>query len=128
LRADGTYAAPSGWAPTKVYANVKSTFQNISSSTAVVINFATEVSDSNSLHDNVTNNSRLTIPTGGTGFYNIALSSYITLTNAGINANTWGLLGIRKNGSTVIKSARIQPSGDNTNAIYYFPTTFTEFW
>lgn len=43
--------------------------QTISTSTFTAVGFDAEISDDYAMHDNVTNNSRLTIPTGEDGLY-----------------------------------------------------------
>jgi hypothetical protein len=47
----------------------KSANQNLTSASQTTITFDTEVFDTDGFHDNVTNNSRLTIPTGMSGKY-----------------------------------------------------------
>lgn len=49
----------------------KSTNQSISSGTSTAVAFAAENFDTDAFHDNATNNSRLTIPTGKGGKYQI---------------------------------------------------------
>jgi hypothetical protein len=46
--------------------------QSINNTTATAIAFQTETFDSDAFHDNSTNNSRLTIPAGKTGYYQIS--------------------------------------------------------
>jgi len=71
--------------------------QSISNSTSTAINFTTEDYDSNGFHDNSTNNTRLTVPTGMAGKYHItgALEMDASATGA---REIWILL----NGTTVI--------------------------
>ena len=45
--------------------------QSIANATAVYINFTSETFDTNTFHDNSTNNTRITIPSGKTGYYQI---------------------------------------------------------
>jgi hypothetical protein len=45
---------------------------SISNTTSTAVGFNTESFDSDAFHDNATNNSRLTIPTGKTGYYQIS--------------------------------------------------------
>jgi len=52
----------------------KSTDQNISTSVYTAITFDTEVLDTDGFHSNVTNNERITIPTGKSGKYLITAS------------------------------------------------------
>ena len=53
----------------------KSASQNATSTTQTVITFDTEVFDTDSFHDNSTNNSRLTIPTGMSGKYLVTVKA-----------------------------------------------------
>jgi hypothetical protein len=67
----------------------------ITANTPLVISFTTEEFDSNGFHDNSTNNSRLTIPTGYAGKY--IVSGW--LTNALGTPGSYQLLRILKNGT-----------------------------
>ena len=58
--------AAGGFVGASVY---RSTAQTLSNDTNTVINFNAEVFDTDGFHDNSTNNSRLTIPTGKGGYY-----------------------------------------------------------
>lgn len=74
------------------------TTQAISTAAApVVLSLNSESVDTNSMHDNSTNNSRVTIPTSGDGTYKAIGSSLFTI--GGI-----GNVSLRKNGSTIVKS------------------------
>ena len=68
---------------------------SFTSGTAKVINYGSEDYDTNSFHDNSTNNSRITIPTGLGGKYNI--SALIRTEDA--TGNLYSILGLLKNGS-----------------------------
>ena len=50
--------------------------QSISNDTVTVINFDAETYDTSSFHDNTTNNSRVTVPSGKGGYYLIAAKAY----------------------------------------------------
>ena len=79
-----SWATPAGGS-TYAGADVSSTAtQSLANNTAVAINFDTEQFDVGGYHDNVTNNSRLTVPSGKAGYYQI---------NASINfaSNSTGL-------------------------------------
>lgn len=76
--------------------------QSISASTTTVLTWDAEVADVGGWHDNVTNNSRLTVPSGVTLVRVSAGATNSTLTN------TQNLLAITKNGS----SARGLPAKD----------------
>lgn len=55
--------------------------QTVGTASATLIAFNTEVFDTNAFHDNVTNNTRLTIPT--TGYYTVKASLYYTEVTVG---------------------------------------------
>ncbi len=66
------WAAPSGGGSTFVGVKVtKSADQTIASATEAQITWNQEEFDTNAFHDNSTNNSRLTVPTGQGGYYRI---------------------------------------------------------
>jgi hypothetical protein len=78
LTADSTTATGLKWAtpaastPTFVGCKVTAAGnQSIANATAVYINFTGEYFDTNTFHDNSTNNTRITIPTGYSGYYEI---------------------------------------------------------
>lgn len=76
--------------------------QTLTTATLTVLAFNTEIFDAaapNAMHDTVTNNSRITIPTGGAGWYMIN-------GNVEFVANATGVrqVQIRHNGATVIAS------------------------
>jgi hypothetical protein len=86
-------------ATTPTFVGVNATRTNVSTTivanTPLVISFTTEEFDSNGFHDNSTNNSRLTIPTGYAGKY--IISGW--LTNALGAPGSYQLLRILKNGT-----------------------------
>lgn len=69
--------------------------------------FHTDIFDTNTMHDNVTNNTRITIPT--TGYYNIGGS-------VGVAANTICGARIRIDGTTVVDSQMQGNSGAGERA------------
>lgn len=71
--------------------------------TGVVITWDTEIYDVGGWHDTVTNNSRMTVPTGVT---KVNLSAQIRLTN--VTANTLTQVNIFKNGSVVYSGSAVQ--------------------
>ncbi len=83
----------------KVYANAT---QNINNTLAAA-NFNLEEYDTDGFHDNVTNNSRVTIPTGKSGKY---LISGGTFCSAGSD-----FIGFRLNGSTSIRGYQTALTG-----------------
>jgi hypothetical protein len=87
------WAAPAGGSSFAGVSAYKSTGQSINNSSFTAITFDSENFDSNTYHDNSTNNTRLTVPAGKAGYYSVNGS----LTFAG---NTTGLriVLLRKNG------------------------------
>jgi len=74
LQADSTTATGLKWAsvstsPTFVGCSLQKATQSIANSTQTALTWNVETNDSNGFHDNVTNNSRVTIPTGYAGRY-----------------------------------------------------------
>jgi len=68
-----SWATPAVSTPTYVGASVVfTTTLSIANSTTTTLSFTAEVLDSNGFHDNSTNNSRLTIPSGYAGKYRIS--------------------------------------------------------
>ena len=97
------WAAPSS--PTFVGCKVTSaTNQSIANATAVYINFASETFDTDGFHSNVTNNTRITIPTGKSGYYEIyGVAVFADATNG---RQMWFL----KNGATPQLAKMIFPA------------------
>jgi hypothetical protein len=83
--------------------------QNVANSTNVIMGFNNENFDSNGFHDNSTNNSRMTIPTGYAGKYQV-------FANLAYDGNTTSnrVVDILKNGSIVATS---YSGASTTNAI-----------
>lgn len=91
-----------------VYTSVDTT---MATSTATAIAFDVEFYDTDSMHDNVTNNSRLTINTSGV---------YLVKGMVGFASNTTGYreVEIRKNGSGVARSRlQTQPTAIGTTVL-----------
>jgi hypothetical protein len=102
----GTEAGPigsgggGGGAPIAVGVRVKRASGDVSlptSGTPVAIPFDAEDDDTDGFHDNVTNNTRLTVPSGKAGVYEIVASALI-LANSDLR--------IRVNGTTEIATVR----------------------
>lgn len=81
----------------------KSADQSLANSTTTVITWDLEHYDTNTFHDNSTNNSRITIPSGKAGKYLIQ----VTL-NWNSNATSYREARIRLNGSTLLAYSPIQ--------------------
>lgn len=68
--------------------------QSISNGTYTAVNFQSEVYDTDGFHDNATNNTRLTIPSGKAGKYLITAQANFASNSSGFRA-----IAIMKNGS-----------------------------
>ena len=100
LTADSAEATGIKWAapasPTYVGASLyKTTVQSINNGSDVTVTWDAEYFDTNAIHDNVTNNSRLTIPTGYSGKWLVNFSQSWAAASTGAK---WSY--IYKNGST----------------------------
>lgn len=84
-------AGSTGFSGVRVY---KSTAQSCANATGVILTWENESYDTNGFHDNATNNSRITIPTGKAGYY------YLTCTYQ-FAGNATGLrsASVKKNGT-----------------------------
>jgi hypothetical protein len=108
LVADSTASTGLKWATpasgsTFVGASVyKSAAQTISTATATYLTFPNELYDTNAFHDNSTNNSRLTVPSGKAGKY--LLSANTAWRN---NATGQRTMYIYKNGTTLLNAVTI---------------------
>jgi hypothetical protein len=112
LQADSTTATGLKWASIAtgfkgalVYV---SSSQSIANSTDTYVTFAAETFDTDSFHDNVTNNTRLTIPTGLGG-------KYLFTAIVGFDTNTTGRREaiMFRNRTTVIASTLVAPTTGN---------------
>lgn len=94
------WAAPAGGATFSGARVTKSAVQSLSNDTDTISTFNTETFDVDGYHDNSVNNSRLTIPTGKTGYFLIVAQNTWA-------ANTTGTrnMRIKKNGSTYIAAS-----------------------
>lgn len=99
--------------PTQPRASVtNSATQSLTDSTLTAIAFDTEVFDVGTTHDNVTNNTRLTVPAGGDGIY-------LIVGQVGYTANATGLrmARIRKNGSAALNTTLVTTTAADTPSI-----------
>jgi hypothetical protein len=81
--------------------------QNVANSTNVILGFNNENFDSNGFHDNSTNNSRMTIPTGYAGKYAV----WANLAYSGNTSNN-RVVDILKNGSIVATTYSPAPTSN----------------
>lgn len=100
-----TWQTPSGGGFTPVYCSVNdgTTGRSITNATRTALAFPAETTDSDNCHDNVTNNTRLTVPTGSGGIYTI--TGQINASQQSATKQTL-YVSIRKNGSTILKEVR----------------------
>jgi len=82
---------------------IKNALQSIPNATYTAVTFTgTDTFDTNAFHDTSTNPSRITIPTGGTGYYSIyGMITWVTA------ANHLGFARLRKNGTDYLGSHMI---------------------
>jgi len=110
LTADSTQALGLKWAAPAAASFVgvrltKSANQSISNSTATAISFNGETYDTDGFHDNSTNNTRITIPSGKDGYYLIYGN-----VGWGINATGRREFSLRKNTSTTLSDGGTGPT------------------
>lgn len=89
--------------------------QSLSDATATAISLGAESYDVGAMHDNSTNPSRITIPTGGSGTYSFV--GQITFDN---NATGRREIAIYKNGSKVAENKNFTSDGTEDTAIQVF--------
>jgi len=92
----------------------KSGAQTISSGTATAVTWDVEAFDTDAIHDNSSNTSRFTIPTGKGGYWQISpIINWADQSNAGVRQ-----LKVYKNGS-VVKSSHFYPTTAGTMVATY---------
>ena len=107
------WAAPAASTPTAVGASAyKSGNQSIGNATFTAVTFNTEFFDTDAFHDNSTNTSRFTIPSGKGGKY--LVTTMITFAQ---NANGRRLLRIRLNNTTTYAECEAPASGVGDTSI-----------
>ena len=117
LTADSTAATGLKWAAASSAATFvgvsayRTTNQSIASGAGVIINWDAETIDSNGFHDNSTNNSRLTVPTGYGGKYWVTAAVEYFNNSSGIRSTT-----IRKNGSTYLAVSNCNGNSSSSNS------------
>jgi hypothetical protein len=122
LTADSTAATGLAWTTPSAGATLvgclltKTASQSLPNSTETVINFDSEAWDTNSFHDNSTNNTRITIPTGKGGKYQVS-------GNVGIASGTGGsYLLLKKNGSVLSYPVVVNGNGGGFSTGFTFYT------
>jgi hypothetical protein len=94
--------------------------QSINTGTYTVVSWASEDFDTNSMHDNATNNTRITIPTGKTGYY---------LLTGGIAFNSNGtgnrIVRVYKNGADLRWLSSVAAANTGNFTIVPFSQTFS---
>ncbi len=103
-----------------------STNPSIANNTLTTVAFNSETYDTDAYHDNSTNNSRITIPVGKTGYYSVTATGQWD-----INANGRRELYIAKNGTLlasceVTASAAAYPSPFFTSPLYLTAADYLE--
>ena len=120
LTADSTAATGLAWTTIAAGATLvgcqltKSANQSLSNATETAITFNGETWDTDAFHDNATNNTRITIPSGKAGKYDFSAKIAIE----GMNGNVYVL--IKKNGSVWEYPVVLNASGSTS-----FNTNFT---
>jgi hypothetical protein len=98
-----TPASGSTFSGVSVY---KTANQSIANTTATIVTWDAEDFDTDSYHSNVTNNSRITIPSGKTGYYQINL----IIAHDGLTINRY-IATVKKNGTSVLQAEASSASG-----------------
>lgn len=99
------WQAPSGSSFVGCQLEKITSLQSISNATATAITFNSEVFDSDGFHDNSTNNSRITIPSGKAGKYLIT-----TQVSFAANASGARIIKLYKNGSEFMLPQVVDPA------------------
>ena len=98
----------------------KTTDQSLSNSTYTVVSWDSENFDTNTMHDNATNNTRITIPTGKSGYY---------LLTGGIAFNSNGtgnrIVRVYKNGADLRWLSSVAAANTGNFTIVPFSQTFS---
>lgn len=100
-----TVASGSTYAGASVYMTAN---QSISNNSTNTVNFNAENFDTDGFHDNATNNSRLTVPSGKAGKYLVNYQAAFIFNSTGIREAS-----IRLNGSTTVGLVSLLPTGSS---------------
>lgn len=122
LIADSTASTGLKWAPSSNFIGASvypSSSQSLANSTNTKLNFANEVFDTNSFHDNSTNNTRFTIPAGLAGYYRVSGSIRFDQGSGGRR-----IIAITINGGGGQASAEVTPA----NGVYVTAVTQQIFY
>jgi hypothetical protein len=90
-----------------------SAVQTVANATASLVSFNSEYFDTNGFHDNATNNSRITIPTGKSGYYLITAS-------LGYNFNATGF----RETKILLNGSQLQATYNLVTSVGYTTQTF----
>lgn len=115
LRADGTWAAAGGSSSNPFAIVYHNTTQSITTSTWTILNFNSEEVDASGFHDNVTNNSRLTVPAGLGGLYQISMHANFAASPTGDR-----FIAVSLNGSVPGGAGEARPIWSRTRATTEF--------
>jgi len=85
--------------------------QVIPSITSTAIAFDTELYDTDGIHDNITNNSRLTVPSGVT-----EVELILAYATTSLSASASMILQLKKNGVALVPDERLETNSSNTSA------------
>jgi hypothetical protein len=121
LTADSTTATGLKWAAAGTTFSgcflKKSAAQSITTATPTLISFDTEDYDTDGFHDNVTNNSRITIPSGKDGYYLITWQATWSQVDGVGSVDCTSQFYMTKNGSTQIMTNNFRNDGTNVDLV-----------
>lgn len=89
------------------------TTQSISNNTFTAVALTAEDWDTGGMHSTVTNNSRLTVPSGGAGKYHVGMSGYWAS-----NVTGRRVFRLQKNGATTVLEVELPVSGGLSSSAY----------
>jgi hypothetical protein len=90
----------------------RTTDLTVANSTITAVGYNTEVWDTDGFHDNSTNNSRITIPAGKAGKYNVSANIIFASNGTGVRYAS-----LYKNGSETFRYYYNAPSGTSANGL-----------
>ncbi len=107
-----TWATPAGGSTFSGCSLTGNTSTSVANNTTTLINWNTEEFDTNGYHDNTTNNTRITIPSGKAGKY--LISGFIIFSN---NTSGYRRLVVKKNGTDIREIGANTPTTNSFAAI-----------